>query len=107
MFFSDKIHAGHCKTVNCVYFVLLDLFFVAVQVFSCRVGLYLSDSFFCLRQPIRKLLQLLLLKIHQNFMQPGERRGDRTESWGCRGRNDIKVIGLIKFYVKLHVQLVI
>lgn len=77
---------------NCIYFVLLYLFSVDFHVFSCRFRLDLSDPLLRQRQPIRELLQLLLLKLHQDFMEPGEEEGEskdrETRKWACRGRRE-------------------
>lgn len=62
--------------VNCPHFVLLYLFFIGLHVLCCWLCLYPPDSLLCLCQPVRKLLQLLLLKIHQDFMEPGEKESE-------------------------------
>lgn len=57
-----------------VYFVLLYPLLVDSQVFGRRLSLDLHDSLLGLRQPIGELLQLLLLEIHQDLVEPGGQR---------------------------------
>lgn len=59
-----------CKKKSVFYFMLLDSLLIVVDVFCRRLNLDLSDAVFCASQPIRKLLQLLLLELHQDFVEP-------------------------------------
>lgn len=65
------------REIKCIpYFVLLYLCQISLHVSCYWLRLHLPDPPLCARQPIGELLELLLLKVHQNLMKP-EDGGDR------------------------------
>lgn len=77
---SQKTSGVKCETSH--YFVLLDLSLVTLHVSGRRLRLDLSDSLLSLRQPVRELLQLLLLEIHQDFVESGAAGGGGKDRKG-------------------------
>ena len=51
-----------------VYFMFFQLFLKGLQIFRQELRFHLLNAFFCDRQPVGQLLQLLLLKLHQHVM---------------------------------------